>query len=61
MFPPKSLDIFSPEGECSEGLDAFRIFLNTVRFSSNNIRYFMPRRSGRVLICITYDIISLFL
>ena len=24
MFPPKPLDIFSPEGGCSEGLDAFR-------------------------------------
>ena len=30
MFPPKPLDIFSPEGGCSEGLDAFRFFLNTV-------------------------------
>ena len=28
MFPPKPSDIFSPEGRCSEGLDAFRIFLN---------------------------------
>ena len=28
MFPPKPLDIFSPEGGCSEGLDAFRFFLN---------------------------------
>ena len=27
MFPPKPLDIFSPEGGCSEGLDAFRFFL----------------------------------
>ena len=27
MFPPKSSDIFSPEGGCSEGLDAFRFFL----------------------------------
>ena len=26
MFPPKPLDIFPPEGECSEGLDAFRFF-----------------------------------
>ena len=24
MFPPKPLDIFPPEGGCSEGLDAFR-------------------------------------
>ena len=32
MFPPKPLDIFSPEeGGCSEGLDAFRFFLNTYR------------------------------
>ena len=30
MFPPKQpLDIISPEGGCSEGLDAFRFFLNT--------------------------------
>ena len=29
MSPPKPLDIFSPEGGCSEGLDAFRFFLNT--------------------------------
>ena len=28
MFPPKLFDIFSPEGGCSEGLDAFRFFLN---------------------------------
>ena len=29
MFPPtKPLDIFSAEGGCSEGLDAFRFFLN---------------------------------
>ena len=28
MFPPKPLDIFSPEGGYSEGLDAFRFFLN---------------------------------
>ena len=27
MFPPKPLDIFSPEGGCLEGLDAFRFFL----------------------------------
>ena len=26
-FPPKPLDIFSPEGGYSEGLDAFRFFL----------------------------------
>ena len=26
MFPPKPLDIFFPEGGCSEGLDAFRFF-----------------------------------
>ena len=30
MFPPKPLDNFSPEGGCSEGLDAFRFFLNSV-------------------------------
>ena len=28
MFPPKPSDIFPPEGGCSEGLDAFRFFLN---------------------------------
>ena len=28
MFPPKPLEIFSPEGGCSEDLDAFRFFLN---------------------------------
>ena len=28
IFLPKPLDIFSPEGGCSEGLDAFRFFLN---------------------------------
>ena len=27
MFPPKYFDNFSPEGGCSKGLDAFRIFL----------------------------------
>ena len=27
MFPPKYFDSFSPEGGCSEGLDAFRYFL----------------------------------
>ena len=27
MFPPKYFDKFSPEGGCSEGLDAFRFFL----------------------------------
>ena len=26
----KHLDIFSPEGRCSKGLDAFRCFLNTL-------------------------------
>ena len=26
MIPPKYLDIFSPSGRCSEGLDAFRSF-----------------------------------
>ena len=26
MFPPKPFDNFSPEGRCSEGLDAFRFF-----------------------------------
>ena len=30
MFLPKPLDIFHPEGRCSEGLDAFRFFLNTI-------------------------------
>ena len=29
MFPPKPSDIFSPEGGCSECLDAFIFFLNT--------------------------------
>ena len=28
MFPPKPLDIFTPEGGCSEGLDAPRFFLD---------------------------------
>ena len=28
MFPPKPLDIVPPEGGWSEGLDAFRFFLN---------------------------------
>ena len=28
MFPPKPLDIFSPEGGCLEGLDMPRFFLN---------------------------------
>ena len=28
MFPPKPLDVFSPEGGCSEGLDVFKCFLN---------------------------------
>ena len=32
MFLPKLSDIFSPEGGCSEGLDAFNFFLNSVRF-----------------------------
>ena len=27
--PPKPSDVFSPEGGRSEGLDAFRFFLNT--------------------------------
>ena len=35
MFPPKPVDIFSPEGGCSEGLDASRFFLN------NNMSYVM--------------------
>ena len=26
---PKSFDYFPPEGECSEGLDAFRFFFNS--------------------------------
>ena len=30
MFPPKPSDIFSPEGECSEGLDAFRLFFKNI-------------------------------
>ena len=38
MFPPKPLDIVSPEGGCSEGLDAFRFFLKVTR------RIYMPRR-----------------
>ena len=28
MFLPKPLDNSTPEGGCSEGLDAFRFFLN---------------------------------
>ena len=30
MFPHKPLDIFPSERGCSEGLDAFRFFLNNV-------------------------------
>ena len=30
IFPPKPSDIFSPAGGWSEGLDAFRFFLNIV-------------------------------
>ena len=30
IFTPKSFDIFSPEGGCSEGLDAFRFFFKQV-------------------------------
>ena len=33
MFPPKPLDNLSPEGGCSEGLDAFRFFLNRTRYN----------------------------
>ena len=29
MFPPKTSDIFSPEGGCSEVLDPFRFFTKT--------------------------------
>ena len=35
MFPPKSSDIFSPEGGCSEGLDAFRFFLDSMDVTYN--------------------------
>ena len=28
MFPPQYFDNFSHEGGCSEGLDAFRFFVN---------------------------------
>ena len=31
MFPTKSFDNFPPKGGCSEGLDAFRFFLNIIR------------------------------
>ena len=30
MFPPKPLDIFPPEGGCSEGLDVFIFFLKII-------------------------------
>ena len=37
MFPPtKPLDIFPPEGGCSEGLDAFRFFVNNCIYSLCN-------------------------
>ena len=39
MFPPKPSDMFSPEGGCSEGLDAFRFFLN------NNVNYYIAAGS----------------
>ena len=35
MFPRKPLGIFSPEGECSEGLDAFRFFLKNKIFADH--------------------------
>ena len=30
MFPPKYFDNVSPEGGCSEALDALRFFLNSL-------------------------------
>ena len=46
MFPPKPLDIFSPQGGCSEGLDAFRLFLkteDTISLDYNSICYIASR------------------
>ena len=37
MFPPKPLDIFSPEGGYSEGLDAFRFFLNCCKVPGSTV------------------------
>ena len=37
MFSPKPSNIFSPEGGCSEGLDAFRFFFKYHIIISQNI------------------------
>ena len=42
MFPPKYFDNFSPEGGCSEGLDAFRFFLKTLLRQENAARKILP-------------------
>ena len=39
MFPPKPLDIFSPEGGCSEGLDASGFFSNNNNMSCVMVYY----------------------
>ena len=39
MFPPKPLDNFSPEGACSEGLDAFRFFINSTMSGRRPLLY----------------------
>ena len=49
IFPPKPLDIVSPEGRCSEGLDAFRFFLNTV---SLGVQYIWTKSSGLQCVCV---------
>ena len=39
MFPPKTFDNFSPEGGCSEGLDAFRFSSEyTISIPPHNVR-----------------------
>ena len=65
MFLPKPLDIFPPEGGCSEGLDTFRFFLKTVAirltltiflapnkknvFGPFSYKFFVPIRVGYAL------------
>ena len=39
MFSPRSFDSFSPEGGCSEDLDAFRFFLKHRKTASIVIYY----------------------
>ena len=40
MFPPKYFDNFSPEGRCSEHLDALRFFLNCLDGCSKGVDAF---------------------